>query len=102
MDYRFGSHEPYNLCRAAFDTYKVIAPCNVYLDDDSVVEMIGMDSIIFEVMEKDKIKIIHIKSVLHMPMLQANFLSGSKAWFNGLKLQLNLIEYIVRGPLWLV
>jgi hypothetical protein len=32
--------------RVAFYTYKVIAPYNIYLDNDSLVKMIGMDSIV--------------------------------------------------------
>lgn len=33
-------------CRTAFDTYEVIAPLSVYLDDDSIVEAIRMGSIV--------------------------------------------------------
>lgn len=99
MNYRFGSNKlPHNFCRAAFDTYEVVAPHNVYLDDDNIVEAIGMDIIIFEAIIKDKIKRMHIKSILHVPMLQANLLLGSKLLSNGLKLQFNLNECNVRGP----
>lgn len=40
-----GSSKYMALYRLAFDTYKVIAPHNVYLNDDGVVETIGMGSI---------------------------------------------------------
>ena len=39
MDYEFGSHQTY-------DTYEVIASSNVYLGDNSVIEAIGMGSIV--------------------------------------------------------
>ena len=61
------------------------------------MKAIGMGSIVVEMMVKCKIKRIHIKDVLHVPKLQANLLSVSKFLSNGLKMQFNLNEYIVRG-----
>lgn len=85
-------------CSATFDTYEVIDSRNVYLDDDSVVEAIRMGCIIDEIIVKDKIKIICIKNTFHVPKLQANLLSVNKLLLDGLKVQFNLNEYIVRGP----
>lgn len=85
-------------CSATFDTYEVIDSRNVYLDDDSVVEAIGMGCIIGEIIVKGKIKIICIKNTFHVPKLQANLLSVNKLLLDGLKVQFNLNEYIVRGP----
>lgn len=48
-------------CRMTFYTYKVIVAYNVYLDDDSIMETIGMGSIVVEVMVKGKIQRICIK-----------------------------------------
>lgn len=42
--------------RAVFDIYEIIAPRNVYLGEDNVVEAIGMGFIIDEVMVKGKTK----------------------------------------------
>ena len=85
------------LYRAAFDTYEVITPYNVHLDDNSVVEAIGMGSIIVEAIVKGKINQIRIKNVLHVSKLHANLLSVSKLVSNGLKVQFNLNECIVKS-----
>lgn len=60
--------------RTAFNTSKIIDPCNVYLEDDCVVKAIGMGSIIVEAIVKGKINCVVIKDVLHMPELQTNVL----------------------------
>lgn len=57
----------------AFDTYEVIAPSNVYLNNDNIVQAIGMGSIVNEVLVKGKIKRICIKYVLHMPKFASKF-----------------------------
>lgn len=80
----------------AFDTYEVIAPSNVYLNDDNIVQAIGMGSIVNDVLVKGKIKRICIKYVLHMPKLKANLLLVSKVLSNILKVRFNLNECIVR------
>lgn len=46
VDHGFGSLQIHHI--TAFDTYEVIAPRIVYLDDTSIVEVIGMGSIIME------------------------------------------------------
>lgn len=38
-----------------FDIQEVLAPCNVYLGVDSIIEAIGMGSILIEVMVEGKI-----------------------------------------------
>jgi len=83
--------------RAAFDTYEVIAPRNVHLGDDSVVEAVGMGSIVVEVITRGKMNRIRIKDALHVPKLHANLLSVSKLVSSGLKVQFNLNECIVKG-----
>jgi hypothetical protein len=40
--------------RAAFDTYEVIPTRNVHMGDDSIVEAIGMGSILVQVMVKGR------------------------------------------------
>jgi hypothetical protein len=47
MDPRATKHM--TLHRAAFDTYKVISPHNVHLDDNSVAKAIGRGSIVVEI-----------------------------------------------------
>ena len=73
--------------RAAFYIYEVIAPYNVYLGDNSIIELIGMGSIIVEPLVTSKIKKICIKDAFHVSKLQANLLSGSKVLSNMLKVQ---------------
>lgn len=50
----------------AVDTYEVIAPVNVHLGDDSVIENFEMESIVIEVMMKGETKRIRNKDVFHM------------------------------------
>lgn len=64
MDHGFGSKKRMTFGRTTFDTYKVIAPFNVYLGDDSVVETIRMGSTLIKVMVKDKKKRTCIKDLL--------------------------------------
>lgn len=61
-----------------FYTYKIIFKWNVYLDDDSIMEAIGMDYIIMEVVVKEVSKRVWIMEVFHIAKLQANLLSMSK------------------------
>jgi hypothetical protein len=82
--------------RAAFYTYEVITLRNMHLGDNSVVQIIGMGSIILEAILKDKINQFCIKHVLHAPKLHANLLSISKLVSNGLKVQFNLNKCIVK------
>lgn len=51
MDHGFKSIKPYDFPQA-FDIYEVIAPYNVYLDDNSIVKAIKMDSIVANMMAK--------------------------------------------------
>ena len=53
MDHEFGSHKRHDLHRAAFDTYKVITPCNVYSGEDIMSKTIKMGSIIVRVEMRD-------------------------------------------------
>ena len=62
--------------RAKFNMYEAISSCNVYLDDDSVVEAIGMGSIVVETIVRGQINRIRIIDALHVSNLQANFLSA--------------------------
>jgi transposase InsO family protein len=84
--------------RAAFDTYEVIAPRNVHLGDDSVVEAIGLGSIVVEVSVRGRSKRIRIKDALHVPKLQANLLSVSKLVTSGMKVQFNVEGCVLRAP----
>ena len=71
--------------KAALDTYEVIAPCNMYLDDNNVVQAIGMGSIVVKATLECKINQICIKYVLHVPKLHVNLLLVRKFVSNGLK-----------------
>ena len=70
--------------------YEVITPYNVYLDDDSIVEVIGMGSIVLNSIVRGKINQIIIIDAVHLSNLQANFLLVSKLVLNGLNVQFNL------------
>ena len=82
--------------RAAFNTYEVIIPRNVHLDDNNVVGAIRMESIIMEAIVKGDINWIHIVNVLHLPKLHANLISVSKFVSNGLKVHFNLNKWIIK------
>ena len=60
------------LHKATFDMYEVITPCNVHLDENNIVQAIGMGSIIMKAIWKGKINQINMKNVLHIPKLHAN------------------------------
>jgi hypothetical protein len=79
----------------AFDTYEVLTSRNVHLGDDSILEAIGIGSIVAEVMVRGKINKIRINDCLHVPKLHANLLSVSKFVSNGLKVQFNINECII-------
>ena len=74
------------LYRAAFDTYEVISLDNVRLDNDGVVETIGVRSIVINVEMKGKTNKFCIMNVLHMLKLQANSLLVSKLLLNEMKM----------------
>jgi hypothetical protein len=59
--------------RAAFDTYEVIAPRNMYLSDESVMKAIGTSPTIVKVMVKGKIKKIRIKYVFSYAHVASKF-----------------------------
>jgi hypothetical protein len=69
----------------------------VHLIDNSVVQAIGMGSIVVEAILEGKINQIHIKDVFHVSKLYANLFSVSNFLLNGLKVQFNLNEYIVKS-----
>jgi hypothetical protein len=83
--------------RAEFDTYEVIPTRNVHMGDDSIVEAIGMGSILVQVMVKGRTKKIRIKDVFHVPKLHVNLLSVSKILSSGCKVQFNMNECIVKA-----
>jgi transposase InsO family protein len=82
--------------RAAFHTYEVISPRNVHMGDDSIVQAIGMGTIVVEVMTNGQTKRIRIKDALHVPKLHANLLSVSKLLSSGLKVKFHMNECIVK------
>ncbi len=83
--------------KVAFNIYEVIPTRNVHMGDDSIVEAIGMGSILVEVLVKGQIRRIRIKDVLHVPKLHVNLLSVSKILSSGCKVQFNMNECIVRA-----
>lgn len=76
--------------RTKFNVYKVIVTINIYLHEDYVIKVIGIGSIIIEVLVKRKTQKNCIKDVLHVPKLQTNLFFVSNFLYNGLKLQFNL------------
>ena len=70
MDRGFGATKYMTLYSATFDTYYVIAPRNMHLDDENVVKTIGMESILVEALVRSKINRICIEIVLYMPKLE--------------------------------
>ncbi len=71
--------------KATFDTYEVIILQNEHMRDDSIIEAIGMGSIVIEVMVKCQTKRIKIKDTFYIRKLYANLFSVSKLLSNGLK-----------------
>jgi len=94
VDHGLRSHQAYD---PSFDMYEVIPTRNVHMGDDTIVEAIGMGSILVEVMVKGQTKRIRIKDMLHVPKLHANLLSMSKILSSGCKVQFNMNECIVRA-----
>ena len=84
--------------RAAFDTYEVIPSRNVHLGDDSVVDAVGVGSIVVEVLVRGRSKKMTIKDILHVPKLHANLLSVSKLVSSGMKVQFNVDGCTMRAP----
>ena len=83
--------------KATFDTYELITPCNVHFGDNSVIQTIGIRSIVVEAILEGKNNQICIKDVFHISKLHSNLLSLSKLVSNGLKIQFNLNECIVKS-----
>ena len=83
----FENNKIYNSHKAIFDTYEVIAPRIVHLDNDNVVERIGIGCIVVKVMVRNTTQNIHIKNIFYT----------SKFLLNGLEVQFNLNEFIMRG-----
>ena len=73
-----GASKHMTLHKATFNTNKVIVPHNVYLGDNSFVEVIKMGSIIVETIVKGNINQIHIKYAFHVSKLYTNLLSVNK------------------------
>ena len=61
-----GAIKPMTSYMTTFDTYVVIAPSNVYLGDNNVVEAIEMGSIVVETFVRSKINRICIKDVFYV------------------------------------
>lgn len=91
VDYGLGNNITHDFYKVTYHTYKVIAPLNVYLGDDSIVEEVGMGFIIVKVLMK-VIKMIYIRNVLYVSKLQAILLLLSKLLSNGLKMKFNTNE----------
>jgi hypothetical protein len=83
--------------RLAFDTYEVLTSRSVHLGDDSILEAIGIGSIVMEVMVRGKINKIRINECLHVPKVHANLLSVSKLVSSGLKVQFNINKCIIQA-----
>ena len=55
-----------NSRRITFNTYEVITPHNVHLDDNSIVQAIGIGSIVVITILEHRINQIHIKGAFHV------------------------------------
>jgi hypothetical protein len=73
------------LYKTSFNTYEVIFPCNVCLDDDSIAKAIGMESIVVGFRTRGKTTRICITYVIHVSELQANLLLVSELLLKGLR-----------------
>lgn len=73
------------LYKTTTDTYEVIFPCNVCLDDDRIAEAIRMESIVVGFGTRDKTTRICITYVIHVSELQANLLLVSNFLSKGLR-----------------
>jgi hypothetical protein len=73
------------LYKTTFNTYEVIFPCNVCLDDDSIAKAIGMESIVVGFRTRGKTTRICITYVIHVSELQANLLLVSELLLKGLR-----------------
>ena len=80
-----GASKHMTLHRTTFDIYEINVPRNVHLDDNSVFEAMGMESIVMETNVKGQINQSHITDALHVPKLLANLFLVSKLVSNGLK-----------------
>lgn len=69
----------------------------MYLGDKIVVEAIGMDFIVVEIIIKGKINNIHIKYAFYIPKLHVNLFSVSKLVLHRLNVQFNLNECIIKS-----
>lgn len=78
------------LHRVAFNTYEVIFPHMVHLDNVNMAKTIGMGSIVDGVEMIGKTTRICITNMLHMPKLQTNLLLVSKFLSNGLYVQFQI------------
>lgn len=72
-----GTTKHMTLYWASFNTYKIIAICNMHLDDGSIVKTIGMEFIIMVAIVRGNINRIQIKDAVHVPKLQGNLLPVS-------------------------
>lgn len=92
-----GASKHITLHKTTFDKNEVIAPHNVHLGDNNVVEATRMGSIIVEAIAKDKSNQICIKDAFHVSKLHANLFSMSKFVSNRLKVHFNLNKCIVKS-----
>lgn len=84
------------LYRATFDKYEEIAPRNVYLSVDKIIEAIDMRSIIVKNIVRGKINRIPIKDAFHVSKMQVNMFLVKELVSNNLKIQFNLNECFVK------
>jgi hypothetical protein len=82
--------------RLASDTYEVLTSRSVHLGNDSILEAIGIGSIVVEVMIRGKINKIRINKCLYITKLHAN-LPVNKLVLSGLKVQFNINKCIIQA-----
>ena len=92
-----GAYKHMTLYRTAINTCEIITPRNVQLNDKNVLQNLGMGSIVVKIILENKINQIHIKDMLNIPKLYVNLLSINKLVSDGLKIQFNLNECIVKS-----
>lgn len=95
MDSSATKHITWN--RATFDTYEVIFPCNVHIDNIHVAKAIGMGSIDVGIQRTCQIIRISNMNMLHVAQLQINLVLVSKLLSNGFKVHFHVDECIVGG-----
>ena len=85
----WGPRNTWHLISIFFYTYKPVSSCKVFMDDNSLVEVVGKASILVKICMKGRMRSIRMHNVLHVPKMHSNLLSVRKLILKGLKVHFN-------------